>query len=213
MSRPGLDAIRAGLRFAGERRAILGSFVIDLNAMIFGMPTSLFPVLALEVFNTGPAGLGLLAAAPAAGAFLGALFSGWVSSVRRTGRRDLLAVAGWGLAITAFGLVTVSFPLALACLAVAGAADVFSAVFRSTLVQFETPDGLRGRVMSIHTLVVTSGPRLGDIEAAAVAALTTPQFAVVSGGIVCLMGVGVVARRFPELTRYTLRARRLSDTG
>ena len=181
--------------------------MIDLNAMIFGMPTSLFPVLALEVFKTGPAGFGLLAAAPGAGAFLGALLSGWVSSVRRTGRAILLAVACWGLAITAFGLVTVSFPLALVCLGLAGTADVFSAVFRSTLVQLETPDALRGRVMSIHTLVVTGGPRLGDMEAAAVAALTSPQFAVVSGGILCLLGVLVVARRFPELATHTIRPR------
>jgi MFS family permease len=206
VTRPGLESIRAGLRFARQRRVILGSFVVDLNAMIFGMPTSLFPVLALDVFGTGPAGLGFMAAAPAAGAFLGALFSGWVSSVRRTGRAILASVAAWGLAITAFGLVTVSFPLALVCLAAAGAADVFSAVFRSTLVQLETPDELRGRVMSIHTLVVTSGPRLGDIEAAVVAALTTPQFAVVSGGLACVIGVGVVARRFPELREHTIRA-------
>jgi MFS family permease len=205
VTRPGLDAIREGLRFARQRRAILGTFVIDLNAMIFGMPTSLFPVLALQVFATGPAGFGLLAAAPAAGAFLGALFSGWVRSVQRTGRAILAAVAVWGLAITAFGLVTVSFPLALICLAIAGAADVFSAVFRSTLIQLDTPDNLRGRVMSIHTLVVTSGPRLGDIEAAVVAALTTPQFAVVSGGILCVVGVGVVARRFPELAQAVIR--------
>ena len=108
----------------------------------------------------------------------------------------------WGLAIAAFGLVTVSFPLALLFLALAGAADVFSAVFRSTLVQFETPDQLRGRVMSIHTLVVTSGPRIGDIEAAIVASLIGPQFAVVSGGILCVVGAGVVARRFPELREY-----------
>ena len=205
VTRPGLDAIREGLRFTRERRAILGSFVIDLNAMIFGMPTSLFPVLALDVFGTGPAGLGLLAAAPAAGAFVGALLSGWVSSVRRTGRAILISVAAWGFAITAFGLVTISFPVALLFLALAGAADVFSAVFRSTLVQLETPDPLRGRVMSIHTLVVTSGPRLGDMEAAVVAALTTPQFAIVSGGIACVIGVGVVARRFPELARHTIR--------
>jgi MFS family permease len=204
VTRPGLDAIREGLRFARRRRAILGSFVIDLNAMIFGMPTSLFPVLALDVFGTGPAGLGLLAAAPAAGAFVGALFSGWVKAVQRTGRAILLAVAVWGLAITAFGLVTVSFPLALLCLAVAGAADVFSAVFRSSLVQLETPDQLRGRVMSIHILVVTSGPRLGDIEAAIVASLTSPQFAVVSGGIACVLGVWVVARRFPELAHHVI---------
>ena len=204
VTRPGLDAIREGLRFARRRRAILGSFVIDLNAMIFGMPTSLFPVLALDTFHTGPAGLGFLAAAPAAGAFVGAVFSGWVKSVQRTGRAILLAVAVWGLAITAFGLVTVSFPLALLCLAVAGAADVFSAVFRSSLVQLETPDQLRGRVMSIHILVVTSGPRLGDIEAAIVASLTSPQFAVVSGGIACVLGVWVVARRFPELASHVL---------
>lgn len=204
VARPGLDAIREGLRFARRRRAILGSFVIDLNAMIFGMPMSLFPVLALDVFETGPAGFGLMAAAPAAGAFVGAVFSGWVKSVRRTGRAILAAVTVWGLAIAAFGLVTVSFPLALLCLAVAGAADMFSAIFRSTLVQLETPDALRGRVMSIHSLVVTSGPRLGDIEAAVVAALTTPQFAVVSGGILCVAGVGVVARRFPELARHVI---------
>jgi MFS family permease len=202
--RPGLAAIREGIAFTRRRRAILGSFVIDLNAMIFGMPTSLFPVLALDVFQTGAAGFGLMAAAPAAGAFLGALFSGWVKTVRRTGRAILLAVAAWGLAITAFGLVTVSFPLALVCLAAAGAADVFSAVFRSSLVQLETPDELRGRVMSIHILVVTSGPRLGDIEAAIVASLTSPQFAVVSGGIACVVGVWVVARRFPELAHHVI---------
>ena len=203
-ARPGLAAIAEGLRFARERRAILGSFVIDLDAMIFGMPTSLFPVLALDVFRTGPAGFGLLAAAPAVGAFLGALLSGWVSAVARTGRAVIAAVVGWGLAITAFGLVTFSFPLALLCLAAAGAADVFSAVFRSTLVQLETPDGLRGRIMSIHGLVVTSGPRLGDMEAAGVAAIVGPQAAVVSGGVLCLLGVVVVVRWFPELAGHTI---------
>jgi MFS family permease len=202
VSRPGLAAIREGLDYVRQRRAILGSFVVDLDAMIFGMPTALFPVLALEVFRTGPAGFGLLAAAPAAGAFLGALLSGWVSRVGRTGRAILLSVVGWGLAITAFGLATFSFPLALVFLAAAGAADLFSAVFRSSLIQLETPDGLRGRITSIHTLVVTSGPRFGDIEASVVAAVTNPQFAVVSGGVACLFGVWVVARRFPELARH-----------
>ncbi|HEV8402056.1 MAG TPA: MFS transporter [Candidatus Limnocylindrales bacterium] len=206
VSRPGLAAINEGLAYVRRRRAILGSFVIDLDAMIFGMPTALFPVLALDVFGTGAVGFGLLAAAPAVGAFVGALLSGWVSGVRRTGRAILLAVVGWGLAITAFGLVTVSFPLALVFLAIAGAADVFSAVFRSALVQLETPDGLRGRVTSIHTLVVTGGPRLGDLEATVVAALTTPQFAVVSGGIACVIGVWFVARSFPELAQHVIGA-------
>ena len=127
-------------------------------------------------------GFGLLVAAPGVGAFIGAFFSGWVTAVTRVGRAIVLAVIAWGLAILAFGLCTFSLPLALVMLAVAGAADVFSAVFRSTLVQTETPDQLRGRVTSIHTLVVTSGPRLGDIEAALVAAVIGPQLAVISGG-------------------------------
>ncbi len=205
VTRPGLAAIMAGLRYVRQRRAILGSFVIDLNAMIFGMPIALFPILALDVFKTGPAGFGLLEAAPAAGAFIGAIMSGWMARVVRTGWSILLSVAVWGLAITAFGLLTFSFPLALLCLAVAGAADVFSAVFRATLLQLETPDGLRGRVTSIHTLVVTSGPRLGDIEASIVAAVAGPQFAVVTGGLACVLGVWVVARWFPELTYHTVR--------
>ncbi len=205
VTRPGLAAIMAGLRYVRQRRAILGSLVIDLNAMIFGMPIALFPILALDVFKTGPAGFGLLEAAPAAGAFIGAIMSGWMARVVRTGWSILLSVAVWGLAITAFGLLTFSFPLALLCLAVAGAADVFSAVFRATLLQLETPDGLRGRVTSIHTLVVTSGPRLGDIEASIVAAVAGPQFAVVTGGLACVLGVWVVARWFPELTYHTVR--------
>lgn len=204
-ARPGLAAIAEGLRFARRAPSVLASFVIDLNAMIFGMPTSLFPVLALEVFRVGPEGFGLLAAAPAAGSFVAALVSGWVSSVRRVGRAVIVAVVGWGLAITAFGLATFSFPLALFCLALAGAADMYSAVFRSTIVQLQTPDALRGRVMSIHGLVVTSGPRIGDLEAAAVASVVGPQAAVVSGGLLCLVGVVVVMRAFPELVGHTLR--------
>jgi MFS family permease len=200
--RPGLAAIREGLRFAIDRRVILATFVIDLDAMIFGMPTSLFPILALEVFRVGPAGLGLLAAAPAIGAFLGALLSGWVSVVRRVGRAVVLAVIVWGLAITAFGLSTFFFPLALVFLAIAGAADVLSAVFRSTVVQLATPDGLRGRVTALHILAVTSGPRIGDIEAAAVAAVVGAQASVVSGGVLCLVGAVVVTRLFPELARH-----------
>ena len=135
--------------------------------------------------------MGLLGAAPAVGAFLGALFSGWVSTVHRIGRAVVLAVVVWGIAITIFGISSFSVAIALVALAVAGGADVLSAVFRSTIVQLETPDELRGRVTAIHVLAVTSGPRLGDIEAAAVAALIGPQASVVSGGILCLLGVAV----------------------
>jgi MFS family permease len=205
VTRPSLEAIREGLRFTRRRRVILSTFVIDLNAMIFGMPTSLFPALALDVFKVGPQGLGLMAAAPAVGAFLGALLSGWVSAVRRAGLAVIIAVTIWGAAIALFGFSTFSFGLALVFLAIAGAADVLSAVFRATIVQLETPDEIRGRVTSIHILVVTSGPRLGDIEAATVGAIIGPQLSVISGGLLCIAGVGVVARVFPELAAHILR--------
>jgi MFS family permease len=201
-TRPGLRSISEGIRFARDRRIVMATFAIDLNAMIFGMPSALFPQLALTVFNTGAAGYGLLNAAPALGALVGAAFSGWVGRVRRPGRGVVIAVAGWGVAIAAFGLLTASFPLALLCLAFAGGADVISAVFRASIVQFATPDHLRGRLSSIHSLVVTSGPRFGDAEAAGVAAVAGPQFSVVSGGILCLVGLLVVVRKFPQLFAY-----------
>jgi MFS family permease len=207
VTRPGLAAIREGLAFAARRRVVLATFAIDLVAMIFGMPMALFPALALDVFHSGAIGVGLMAAAPGLGAFGGALVSGWVSRVEHPGRAVVWAVLVWGLAIAGFGLATFSFPLALAFLAVAGAADVLSAVFRSTIVQLETPDELRGRVMSIHFLVVRSGPRLGDIEAATVASLAGPQFAVVSGGLLCLVGAVAVVRVFPELVNHVLPIR------
>jgi MFS family permease len=201
-ARPGLAAIREGLRFARAKRVILSTYVIDLNAMIFGMPTSLFPALALDVFHVGPQGLGLLAAAPSVGALLGALLSGWVSTIRRIGLAVIVAVAIWGLAITLFGLSVASFALALVFLAIAGAADVISAVFRNTIVQLAAPDHLRGRMASINILVVTSGPRIGDIEAAAVASIFGAQVSVVSGGLLCLLGLVGVVRWFPELARH-----------
>jgi MFS family permease len=201
-ARPGLAAIREGLRFAWQRRVILATYVIDLDAMIFGMPTSLFPALALDVFHAGPQGLGLLAAAPSVGALVGALLSGWVSRVRRVGFAVIVAVAIWGVAITLFGLSVFSFALALVFLAIAGAADVLSAVFRATIVQLAAPDQLRGRVSSINMLVVTSGPRIGDIEAAAVASAIGAQASVVSGGVLCLVGLIGVVRLFPELARH-----------
>src|SRR4029077_6453322 len=105
-SRAGLAAIREGLRFVRHRRVILSTFAIDLNAMIFGMPNALFPALALDVFHAGPIGVGLLNAAPARGAFLGAVISGAVTRIRRVGRGIIVAVAAWGIAILLFGLAT-----------------------------------------------------------------------------------------------------------
>ena len=209
-ARPGLRAIRDGFAFVRSRPVILSTFAIDLNAMIFGMPASLFPILALEVFDAGATGFGLLAAAPAAGAFLGALTSGWVTRARRIGAGVIAMVATWGLAITGFGIAcvlagaapTLMFAVAIATLALAGGADVLSAVLRGTITQLETPDSLRGRVTSIQLLVVTSGPRIGDIEAAAVAAVIGPSLSVLTGGLLCLAGLVVVVRRFPVLAAH-----------
>lgn len=194
----GLDSIVEGYRFLRGRRVIQSTFYVDLNAMVFGMPRALFPELGTVVFGGGATTVGLLYAAPGAGALIGALTSGWVSRVHRQGRAVLLAVAAWGVAITLFGLVP-WLEAGLVLLAVAGAADVISAVFRNTILQLRVPDRLRGRLSAVHIAVVTGGPRLGDAEAGAVAALTSPRFSVVSGGLACLAGLAAIHLLIPEL--------------
>jgi MFS family permease len=203
--RPSLTTVLEGLRFARSRREVLATFIVDINAMVFGSPRSLFPALALDVFRVGPAGVGLMSSAVGLGAVVAAVFSGWTSTVRRPGRAVLVSVAVWSLGIAGFGLATFSFPLALLCLAIAAGADVISAVLRSTIVQVLTPDELRGRVSSIHILVVTGGPRVGDAEASAVAAAIGPSMSVVSGGLLSLVGVGAIALAMPEFDRLDLR--------
>jgi MFS family permease len=194
--------LKEGVRYLKGKEVLQSTFVIDLIAMIFGMPRALFPVLAAEVFHVGPQGLGLLYAAPALGALIGALTAGWVGGVRHQGRAVIWAVVVWGTAIVGFGLSGNHFGLALGLLAVAGAADVVSAVFRGTILQVSTPDELRGRISAVHIMVVTGGPRLGDVEAGVVAAVVSPVFSVVSGGALCVAGAFAVGRLFPELRRY-----------
>ena len=197
----GWRAPAEGLSYARHNPVLLAIFAVDLNAMVFGMPRALFPALAAHLFGVGPQGLGLLYAAPGAGALVGSLLSGWVSRIQRRGLAVLWAVAAWGAAITLFGFSGSVFPLALALLAVAGAADMISAVFRHTIIQLTTPDRLRGRVSALNSMVVTAGPRLGDVEAGGVAALTSPFFSVVSGGILCVAGVAAIAALVPALRR------------
>ena len=166
--RAGFRSIIEGLRFVRGRQAIQGAYLIDINAMVFGMPRALFPALAIKLFGGGAATLGLLYAAPGAGALIGALTTGWVSRIQRQGLAVIFAVIAWGAAITAFGLVH-WLPAALTLLAAAGCADVISAVFRSTIIQLSAPDALRGRLAGLQIAVVTGGPRIGDLEAGAVA--------------------------------------------
>jgi hypothetical protein len=196
-TRAGLGSVVEGLRFLRGRRALTGTFVVDLDAMIFGMPRALFPALGTGVYRGGATAVGLLYAAPGAGALAGALLTGWVGRVRRQGRAVLLAVVVWGLAIAGFGLAR-WLPLGLLLLAAAGAADVVSAVFRNTILQLSVPDALRGRLSGIHIAVVTGGPRLGDMEAGSVAALAGPRLAVVSGGLAAVAGVALIAWLLPE---------------
>jgi MFS family permease len=187
-------------------------FVIDLIAMIFGMPRAVFPQLADETFGLGAAGLGLLYAAPSAGALLGALTTGWVKHVRRQGIAVVLAVAVWGAAIAAAGLSLFSLLLTLTFLAIAGAADVVSAVFRGTMLLEATPVNLRGRVQALNQMVVSGGPRIGDLEAGLVAGAIGAGPSVVVGGLACLVGTGVVATRVKQLRAYVAPAsERLPD--
>ncbi|MDX6664696.1 MAG: hypothetical protein QOG68_902 [Solirubrobacteraceae bacterium] len=198
---PILRSIAEGLRFVRSNQALMGSFAIDLVAMTFGMPRALFPVLAVSVYHAGAAGTGLLFAAVAAGATVAALTTGWLEHVRRLGLVVIGAVVAWGIAIAAAGAVSALWPAAV-LLALAGAADSVSAVCRSIINQTVTPDALRGRMSSVFSLVVSGGPRLGDIEAGAVASVTSARFSMASGGLACLAGTALVCLAFPALVRY-----------
>jgi MFS family permease len=201
----GWTSIKEGWTFLRERRLLQANFAIDLNAMVFGMPTALFPAIGTTVLAGDATTVGLLYAAPGAGALAAALTSGWVGSIRRQGRAVIASVVLWGAGIAAFGLSR-AVPLALIFLAIAGGADVISAVFRNTILQLAVPDNLRGRLSSIHVGVASGGPRLGDFEAGAVASLVSVPFSVVSGGVACVIGAAVISRLMPELAAYV-------DTG
>ena len=192
----GLRSIAESFRYLRGRQVIQGVYLLDIDAMVFGMPRALFPALGIGFFHGGAQAVGFLYAAPGAGALVGALTTGWVSSIRRQGRAVIIAVAIWGLAITVFGLVDVLW-VALILLALAGWADVVSAVFRNTILQTAVPDQLRGRLSAVQIAVVQGGPRLGDLEAGGVAEALGTTFSVVSGGIACVIGAVLLAGALP----------------
>jgi MFS family permease len=194
-------AIVEGLRFVVSEKALSGSFVIDINAMLFGMPRALFAALALGVYHAGAGGTGLLYTAIAVGGTVAVLGSGWIQHVNRLGRWTIGMVLLWGVVIGSAGLVRAIW-LAAILFAFAGWADGVSAVCRTTISQTLTPDRLRGRMSSVFNLVVTSGPRLGDIESGLVAGLVGPLDSVLIGGIGCLAGVGLTLLAFPQLAAY-----------
>lgn len=198
---PSLRAIAEGLRFARRTPALLGTYAIDLNAMVFGMPDALLPALAIERFGGGAAVLGVLHAAPPAGALLASVFSGWQGRTKRHGRVITYAVVAWGASIAAFG-VTNWLPLALVFAACAGGADMVSGVARLVMWNTITPDHLRGRLAGVELASYSSGPAIGNFEAGLVATLTSVRTSIVSGGLACIAGAGVVALVLPGFWRY-----------
>jgi len=205
--RPGLRSVVEGFRYLKNHRVVLGSFLVDSNAMVFGMPSALFPALAENHFGGGATTVGYLYAAPYAGALLCSLTSGWTSHVRRQGLAALVAAGLWGAAITVFGLVD-SLWLALVFLALAGGADLISALFRSAILLSATTESMRGRLAGIEFAQVASAPTLGNVEAGLVASLTSIRFSVVSGGVLCVAGTVVIGLLLPALARYDAKAPR-----
>src|SRR5215468_9846997 len=196
--RPSLRSIKDGLLYARSRQELLGTYLIDIIAIFFGMPMALFPAIAERL---GAGSVGLLYAMPAVGAMLVTLTSGWMEKVNRHGRAITLSVMVWGAAIIGFGFATKLWA-ALLCLVVAFAADMVSGMFRMTIWNQTIPDHLRGRLASIEMISYMTGPYLGNAEAGLVASLFGLRASVVSGGVMCVIGAGVLALFLPGFIRY-----------
>ncbi len=197
-----LRSIAEGMRYAWARKDLLGTYLIDLNAMFFGMPMALFPAMAEQFGN---ASVGWLYAMPAVGAVLTSLVSGWTTKINKHGLAVAIAATVWGVAIIGFGVATQLW-LALFFLALAGGADNISGIFRMTMWNQSIPNQLRGRLAGIELVSYTTGPMLGNAEAGIVASLTNVRTSVVSGGVLCVLGSVVVAALLPAFIRYDGRA-------
>jgi MFS family permease len=202
--RAGLREVVDGFRYAALHRVLLVSFLIDVVAMGFGMPRVVFPEMAERTFGDPPGGglaLGLLFAAIPLGMVLAGLFSGWLHRVRRHGAAVTVAICVWGAGVAAFGL-TGSLWLAVVCLAVAGAGDLVSSVYRSSMLQTVATDEMRGRMQGVFIVVVAGGPRLADLWHGPAAAGFGPGAAATAGGVAVIVGALAVVARYPAFWRY-----------
>jgi MFS family permease len=197
----GWSAIKEGLRFLRGKQVLQGTFWIDLNAMIFGLPVALYPAFVLDVLDASPAVLGLLYSAEAFGALVVALFSGRAKHVRRQGLVTIIACMCWGAGIVGFGFAG-SLWLALLFLMLASASDMVSGLYRDAILKTVTPDEMRGRLEGISLAVVGTGPSLGNAEAGFLASVTDVPFSIKFGGIACIIGAGVLAVLLPRYRRY-----------
>jgi MFS family permease len=200
--RPSLRRIAEGVRYAESRQDLMGTYIVDIVAMFFGMPMALFPAAATHL--GGPGVLGLLYAAPAAGSLIATVTSGWTAHVHRHGAAVCIAAAGWGAGIVVFGLAP-GLGLALAGLVLAGGADMVSGIFRTTIWNQTIPDHLRGRLAGIEQVSYSTGPLLGNVESGVVASLASLRASIVSGGVLCIAGVAVAALALPAFWRYDAR--------
>jgi MFS family permease len=222
-ARWGFGAVLDGFRYLAGNTVVLMSFVVDLIAMIFGMPRALFPQMAHQSFG-GPVDGGtimaLLAAAMSVGAVAGGVFSGWLPRIRRQGLSVVVAIVIWGVAMIGFGVASGlahghTGPLlwvALAFLAVGGAADMVSAAFRSTILQQAASDDLRGRLQGVFIVVVAGGPRVADALHGAAAAAIGTTAAAAGGGVLVVVGVVIAALVVPAFVRYRVTVGQRSDT-
>jgi MFS family permease len=204
VSRPGAKAVGEGLRFIARTRVLMGAFLGDLNATVLGLPVALFPAINAERFGGGAQTLGLLTSAVGVGGVVASAFSGSVARVSRPGRGLLITSSIWGAAIALFGLSHV-FWIACVCLAIAGAADTTTVVFRGTIVQLATPDHLRGRVSAADFVVGGGGPAIGNVESGVVGSIFSPTVSAVSGGLGTVAGAGIIRLLLPALARFDTR--------
>jgi MFS family permease len=195
------SAVREGLAFVRRNPVVLGCMSLDMFAVIFGGATALLPIYANDILGVGATGYGMLSASLEAGALLTSLVLVALPPIHRAGRALLITVVVYGLATIAFGLSR-WFPLSVACYMLVGIADQVSVVMRSTAIQLTTPDALRGRVSAVNFIFIGASNQLGAVESGFVAALTSATFAVVSGGVGCLIVAAIVAYALPELRRY-----------
>ncbi len=198
--RAGLKSVVDGLRFLKRSPNLRMTFVLDLCAMVLAQPRALFPALAYKVYGGGAGVVGLLQSAPAAGAVVAFLFSGWVTKVRLQGLAIVIAVIVYGAAVGGVGLTDVLW-VGVAFLAISGMADMVSSAYRNTVLQVAAPDHLRGRLQGVFIVVVAGGPRAGDFIAGSVASSTGERLALVLGGAACIVGVltaTALSRRFLE---------------
>jgi MFS family permease len=196
--RPGIKSILEGLRYARSRQELLGTYLVDMNAMFFGIPMALFPAIAESY---GGASVGFLYAAPAVGSLVMSLMLGWTNRVHRHGLAVGIAAACWGFAIIAFGIAGRLW-IALLCLAVAGASDMVSGVFRMIIWNQTIPDHLRGRLAGIELISYHTGPMLGNAESGLVASLFSIRTSVVSGGVLCVLGTAALMLALPAFRTY-----------